>query len=223
VFELIEPDEAEIFVVPVLSAVARPVVPTAAAEGAEEVHVADEERFRVVLSVKVPVAVNCWVVPRGIDALVGVTEIETNAAAETVRLVWPDMLPEATAIVTVPIACEVAKPVPLTVAMLVPVEDQVAVDVRFCVLPSEYVPVAVSCSVLPKGIEPFTGVTAMESRAFALTVSAVLLLIAPEVAVIVVDPTATVLASPAVLIVATAVLDDVQVTLLVMFFVLPSE
>ena len=34
----------------------------------------------VLPSLNVPVAVNCWVVPKGIAGLAGVTVIETNAA-----------------------------------------------------------------------------------------------------------------------------------------------
>ena len=68
------------------------------------------------------------------------------------------------------------------------------------------------------------GVTAMELRvgAVAVTVMAAVPLIPLSDAVIVVDPDATPLARPAVLMVATAVLALTHVTVVVMFFVEPS-
>jgi hypothetical protein len=129
--EPIDPSEAEILVLPTPVAVASPVAPSVATEGAEEVHVTNVDRFCVVPFVYLPVAVNCCVVPMRIEELAGVTEIESKAAGETVRFVWPDTLPSAASIVVLPIACEVAEPAPLTVAMLVLPEDQVTVVVRF--------------------------------------------------------------------------------------------
>jgi len=88
-------------------------------------------------SVKVPVAVNCSFVPRGVDALAGVTEIAVRIADETVNCVCPDTLPDAAVTVTAPIPCEAAKPAPFTLAVLVFVDVHVTADVMFCVLPSE--------------------------------------------------------------------------------------
>jgi hypothetical protein len=68
---------------------------------------------------------------------------ETSAAGETVNVVCPDIAPEAAIIVVLPTACVLASP-PEMIATLVADDDQTTVDVRFWVLPSEYVPVAVN-------------------------------------------------------------------------------
>jgi hypothetical protein len=61
---------------------------------------------------------------------------------------------------------EVANPLePAALLMVVSVmsdELQVTDDVRFCVVPSEYVPVAINCRVVPIAMPGFVGVTAME-------------------------------------------------------------
>lgn len=91
-------------------------------------------------------------------------------------------------------------------------------------LPSEYVPVEVSASLVPNGIELFAGVIAIASSARAVTEKVVLPL-SPllAVAVMVVDPAARAVANPEEFIVATAVLEDFQVTLFVRFAVVPFE
>ena len=118
--------------------------------------------------------------------------------------------------VVVPTATEVTKPfVPaalLIVAVAVLEELHVADAVRFCVVPSVYVPVAVNCIVLPRAIEGLTGVISIETNWAAVTVKVVLPAIAPDVAVIVVEPTASDVARPLLLIVATPVFDELQTT-----------
>src|SRR5208283_5006973 len=52
-----------------------------ATEGADEVQVADEVRFCLLPSLKVPVAVNCCWVPAAIDGLAGVTATDTRVGA----------------------------------------------------------------------------------------------------------------------------------------------
>jgi hypothetical protein len=82
----------------------------------------------------------------------------------TVRLVLP-VIPLCTAeMVVLPALTPVARPAPLMVATLVAEEAQVTWLVRFCVLLSEYVPVAVNCCVTPEEIFWLAGVTAMEDR-----------------------------------------------------------
>lgn len=71
------------------------------------------------------------------EGLAGVTAIETKAAAVTVSVALPEMLPEVALIVVEPAATELASPALLTVATVVEEELQVADEVRFCVLPSE--------------------------------------------------------------------------------------
>lgn len=72
-------------------------------------------------------------------------------------------------------------------------------------------------------MELFAGVTAIDTKVRAVTVSVALPLIPDNDALIVADPARTAVASPAALIVATPVLDELQLALLVISFMLPSE
>jgi hypothetical protein len=81
--------------------------------------------------------------------------------------------------------------------------------------------VAVNCCVAPVAIEALAGATVIETST-DVTVRVVEPLIDPEAAWIVVLPVATPVAKPALVIVATAVFDELQVTELVRFWVLPS-
>ena len=84
--------------------------------------------------------------------------------------------------VLVPVPTALAKPVLLMVATEVFEELQVAVLVRFCVLPSLYVPMAVNCCIVPLGIEVLAGVTAIEERTGGVTVNVVEPVTEPEAA-----------------------------------------
>jgi hypothetical protein len=216
------PELAEIVVVPVARVVARPLAAMVAVVGVDDAQVAVAVRFCVEPSVYVPVAVNCCVSPLATLGLPGVTAIETSAAAVTVNVVLPVMLPEVAEIVVVPAATPVARPVEAIVAAATLLDAQVAVEVRFCVEPSVYVPVAVNGCVSPLATLGLAGVTAMETSAAAVTVSVVLPLKLPEVAEIVVVPAATPVARPPAAMVAAAVLDDAQVAVEVRFCVEPS-
>lgn len=92
---------------------------------------------------------NCCVAPLAIVVFAGVTLIDTSDAGFTVSVVEPEMLPDAALIVVVPAATDVASPYEPAALLIVatPVLDelQVTVFVRFCVVLSEYVPVAVNC------------------------------------------------------------------------------
>lgn len=85
----------------------------------------------------VPVAVNCCDVPRGIEGIAGVTEIDTRVAAVTVIFVDPAIGPDAAVTPVLPIATLEATPAVLTVAIEWFAVVQVAAVVRSCVLPSE--------------------------------------------------------------------------------------
>lgn len=141
----------------------------------------------------------------------------------TVRVVEPVTAPETARIVVVPCNRAFARPAPLMVATFVLEELQVTEFVRFCVLPLVYVPVAVNCFVSPAAIAEFDGVTAIDTRVGAVTVKRVEPVTGPEAALIVVEPCATLVARPAPVMVATAVVVEVQVTELVRSFVLLSE
>jgi len=84
------------------------------------------------------------------------------------------------------------------------------------------VPVAANCCVVPSGIVEVGGVMAIETSAAAVTVNSIELLTPPELAVTVVVPIPLLCASPAVLIVAVAVVSEDHVAELVRSFVVPS-
>ena len=96
-----------------------------------------------------PVAVNCCVVPSGIEGFTGVREIDTRAAGVTVSTLEPVIDPEAAVMVVVPVPVLVAKPAVgdelLMVATLDADELQWTEAVRSWVVPSLKVPVAVNC------------------------------------------------------------------------------
>jgi hypothetical protein len=144
---LVAPDVAWIVVVPCATPVAKPVALIVATFVADELHVAVALRSCVELSLYVPVAVKCCVLPIAIDGFAGVTARDTNVAAVTVRGVLPLIDPEVAVIVVLPCATLVAKSVALIIATFVADELHVTLAVRFCVEPSLYVPVAVNCCV----------------------------------------------------------------------------
>ena len=173
-------------------------------------------------SLKVPVAVNCSVRPLAIEGFAGVTLIDESVAAVTVSVVEPVIAPETALMVVDPAPTAEARPAAEIVAAPVFVELQVAEAVRFWVLPSLKVPVAVNCSVSPLAIEGFAGVTLIDESVAAVTVSVVEPVIAPETALMVVDPAPTAEARPAAEIVAAPVFVELQVAEAVRFWVLPS-
>lgn len=107
----------------------------------------------------------------------------------------------------------------LMVAMFAGIELQLESDVRFFVVLSLYFPVAVNCCVAPGAILGFVGVISRDTSgacAAGRTDNVADLDKAPNVAVIVVVPVAWAVASPLVpsvlLMVATAVFDELHVT-----------
>jgi hypothetical protein len=156
-----------------------------------------------------------------IDGFAGVTAIDCSVAVVTVSTVEPLIAPDVALIVEVPTPAPVASPAGLIVAVVVP-DDHVTVEVRFCVVPSLNVPVAMNCWVAPLVIDGFAGVTAIDCSVAAVTVSKVEPLMDDDVAVIVEVPTPAPLASPAALIVAVEVVPELHVTVPVKFCVEPS-
>ena len=220
VLPLTVPELAVMVVVPTATAVARPPAAMVAAAGVDDVQVTEAVMSCVELSAYVAVAVNCCVRPAGTLGVAGVTAIETSAG--TVSVVLPLTPPEFAEMVLVPVARVVATPAVLMVATVAVEDAHATVDVRFCVEPSVYVPVAVNGSVRPFATLGFAGVTAMDVSAAAATVSVVLPTTLPEVAEIVLVPVATAVARPAVLMVATVAAADAQLTVAVRFWVEPS-
>ena len=82
-------------------------------------------------------ATNCSEVPLAIDGLAGVTAIDTNTAAATVRVVLPVTPAEVALIWEVPWATPVARPPALMLATAVFDASHVAVLVKSRVDPSE--------------------------------------------------------------------------------------
>jgi hypothetical protein len=144
-FEVTPPEDAAIEDVPVPTAVARPAALIVATPGVPEAHTAVLVKFCVVPSVNVPVAVNWSVNPFATDELGAVIAIDFSVAAVTVRVNEFEVTPPELAVMTdVPVPTAVARPAALIVATPgVPV-FQTAVLVRFCVVPSVNVPVAVN-------------------------------------------------------------------------------
>jgi hypothetical protein len=125
----------------------------------------------------------------------------------------------AAVIVVVPVATPVAMPAALIVAAGIFEEAQVTLFVRFWVVWLLNVPVAVKDWVVPAAIDVVAGVTAIETRTAAVTARFTPGEVIPFcAAVIVVEPAATPVATPAALIVAVGKLEDVHVTLFVKFW-----
>ena len=157
---------------------------------------------------KVPVAVNCLLAPSGIDGIAGVIAIVLRAAGLTASVVELEIVPDAAVIVVVPMAMLIASPVALIVATLVSDDVHVADALRSCVLPSVYVPTATYCCEVPRGMDVAIGVTSMDTSVAGPTVSVVCPTTVPAVALMVVVPVASALATPFALIVATAGVEE---------------
>jgi len=163
--------------------------------------------------------------------LVGVTAIEDRVAFVTVSVVVPETAPRVAVIVLEPTATDVAsplKPAALLIVATDPFEEpHVTNDVMSCVVVSEKVPVAINCFVNPCAMLGLVGVAVMDTSAALVTLSVVVPAMNPDIAVIVVEPTATDVARPlepaALLIVATDPAEELHVTNDVISCVVLSE
>jgi hypothetical protein len=164
VVPLTPPEAACIWLVPAATPVANPPAVIVATPELCDVHVTEPLKFCVELSEKVPVAVNCSVLPFAIDGFAGVTAIDTSVAELTVSTVDPLTLPEIAMIVLDPAAFAVAIPPGAIVAAFVFWDCQLTEPLRSFVEPSLYFPVAVNGSVVPVAIVGFIGVTEIELR-----------------------------------------------------------
>jgi len=138
----------------------------------------------------------------------------------TVKVVEPLMVPDVALMALLPCATVLASPLLLIVAMPVAEDAQVAVLLRLCVVPLEYVPVAVNCWVFPNATEGNGGVTEIETSTGAVTVNVADPVIVPDFALMVAVPCATLVARPA-LTVATPTFDELQFAELVRFCLVP--
>jgi hypothetical protein len=149
--------------------------------------------------------------------------MKDRIAEVTVRVLFPEIIPEVAVMVAVPAATALARPLLLTVATAGLEEVQVTCVVTSRLVPSEYKPEAANSWVTPAGMLGLTGVTEMEDRVAEVTVRVVLPEIVPEVAVMVAVPAATAVTRPVLLTVATVGLEDLQATCFVMSKLVPSE
>jgi hypothetical protein len=214
---------ALIWEVPWAAPVARPPAVMVATAAFDETQVAELVRSWVLPSEYVPVAVNCSEFPLAIDGLAGLTAIDTNTGEPTVTAALPETPIQPALICDVPCASPVASPLALTVATAAFEETQVAELVRSWLLPSEYVPVAASCCVVPWAIDGLVGLTEIDTNTAGPTVRVVLPVTPAEAALIWEVPCAAPVARPVAVIVATAVLDESHVAVLVTSTVVPSE
>jgi hypothetical protein len=156
----------------------------------------------------------------------GIIDMEDKVKATTVKLITGLVTSDKAAVIfTLPIATPVATPAADTVAILLSEVTQVTLFVISAEEPSAYVAVAINSCVEPTPkLSGVVGVIAMEDNAGAGTIfKATTGLVLPEmVAVILVLPTATPVATPAEFIVAIFVSELTHTTLDVMPFVEPS-
>lgn len=158
--------------------------------------------------------------------LPAVIEIDCSVAAVTLSAIELEVIPFSVAeMLLEPTAAPAARPLGLIVTAAVLDELHTAERVRFWVLPSLKVPVAVNWSLVPLAIVPLAAFTVIDWRvaAAAVTMSVMVLEVIPFcVADMLLDPMATPFARPPLLTVAAAVLDELQVADPVRFCVLPS-
>ena len=126
--------------------------------------------------------------------------------------------------VQTPAATAVAMPLLVTVATAGFDEPQVTCVVKSKLAPPEKVPVAVNCWMTPTGMVGLAGITDREDKVEGVTP---LMVAVPEIlsrlAVTIAVPAATAVARPLLLIMATEWFDELQVTCVVISWLLPSE
>jgi hypothetical protein len=208
---LTDPSIAVMVAVPVERLVAKPRLVIVATLGVEELHNTDCVTSCVELSLKVPVAANCFVALFGIEEFAGIITSETSVAVVTVTEVLADTVPDTTLIVDVPGPTATPNPFASIVKTLVALDDH-NTEVSCCVLPSSKLPVAVNCCCVPPASVALVGVRVIDCRCAGTTVITEESVNVPTVAVMVVVPAAKVVANPLLSTVATPEFDDVQVT-----------
>lgn len=210
---------------PVPVPVASPPVLIVTAAVFDEFQFAKLVRSCVVPSVNVPVAVNWSVVPFAIEVLGAVIVIDCRVAAVTVSAIAFELIPFCVAAMLLePTPAAVTNPPVLIVATAVLDEVHVTELVRFCIEPSLNVPVAVNGSVVPFAIDVLVAVIVIDCNVAAVTVSAIVFDVIPLwVAVMLLEPVPDPVASPLVLIVTAAVLEEPHVAEFVRVCVVPSE
>src|SRR5947199_349429 len=146
------------------------------------------------------------------EEVLALTVIDCSVAALTARAKLFEVIPLCAAVtLLLPIPEPVAKPVALMFTVAGLEEHEMELLVRFCVLPSLNVPVAVNCSAVPLAMEAFGPLIAIDCRVAAVTAKAKMFEVMPLcVAVMLLEPTATPVSRPPVVMVAAAE-EDAQV------------
>jgi hypothetical protein len=108
--------------------------------------------------------VNCWLLPRTMLAVAGVTANEVSTGGITVRLEDPEIKPDVAMTIATPGLMPVATPVLVTLAMAGALEVHVTELVMVCLLPSLNVPVATNACVAPGRTEVEAGATAIDDK-----------------------------------------------------------
>ncbi len=156
VFDLTPDKPAVTVVVPSATDVASPVELMVATADLDEAQVTNDDMSCTEPSEKVPMAVNCCVLPRGINDAAGVMVIDVSTAGVTERVA--DELTESNVALmsVVPVLTEVASPLVAASLLIVATDwfddDQVAHVVKLCTVLSARVPAAVNFCVVPKAI-----------------------------------------------------------------------
>jgi hypothetical protein len=180
--------------------------------GFEDFHVTPARLPPVLPSLKVPRATNLIEVRTTILGFAGLMVIPTRCAVDTVNPVEPLTVPKAAAIVVLPGATLVARPVLLIVAAAGLEELHTTDPETSCVLLSLNEPVAVNCRVVPVAIVAFAGVTVSETKLAPVTVSDAIPLTDPDATVMVAVPVPRLVANPFESTVATALDPEDHVT-----------
>ena len=210
------PRVAVILVVPAVSVLAKPALLMVATAGVPEAQVTADVKSAVLLSWKVPVALNCCGEPAATLGFTGVTAIDTRGTALTVIANAGEVCPPNAAVMfAFPAATAVTSPALFTVATEGVSESHVACVVTFCVVLSVKVAVAVICSVWCCTSVWLVAVTATEVTVAAVTMTVVFPETPMLVAVMIVLPSATDVATPAALTVAVAGVAEDQLAELV--------
>src|SRR5205085_3034153 len=138
------PQVADIVTAPVALLLTSPAALMDAKEPLELDQSTESVKSCVLLSLNVPVAVNCFVAPIGMLEFNGASARDTRVALVTVTFAEPEIPPEAAVIVDDPVPTEFARPFVSTVSTA-GAEDVHWTEGSNCVLPSSKIPVAEKC------------------------------------------------------------------------------
>lgn len=141
---LTDPNAALIVLLPATTLDTKPCALMVAAAALDDVQMTVVVMSCVLLSLKLPVAVNCFVVPTAMLEFAGVTAMDTKAAEVTITDAVPLIPPEVAVMVAVPGPVVLPNPAGSMLTTELEDEDQ-ARDVSNWVLPSSNVPTAVNC------------------------------------------------------------------------------